>query len=94
MATTEGLTLATTLAISGKTGALLSMGGVQLDSMGVVEVGGELGDGAVGILGSRQLLPRRRHKTKIRQVSRYFMFILFIDKLLTLPLVIIIASEY
>jgi hypothetical protein len=89
------LTKATTSAISGKTGALLSMGGVQLGLIGVVvEVGGELGDGAVGILGSRQLLLRRRHKTKIRQVSRYFIFILFIDKLLTSPLVIIIASEY
>jgi hypothetical protein len=85
--------LATTLAISGKTGALLSTGGVQLGLTGVVEVGDELG-GAVVMPGSRQLLLRRRHKTKIRQVNRYFIFILFIDKLLTSSLVIIIASEY
>jgi len=59
----------------------------------VVEVGGGLGGGEVSIGGSRQLLPRRRHRIIIRQVNKYFVFIAFIDKLLTSPLVII-ASEY
>jgi hypothetical protein len=60
----------------------------------VVEVGGGLGAGEVSIGGSRQLLPRKRHIIMIRQVNRYFVFIAFIDKLLALPLVMIIASEY
>jgi hypothetical protein len=59
----------------------------------VVEVGGGLGGGEVSIGGNRQLLPRKRHIIMIRQVNRYFVFIAFIDKLLTSPLVII-ASEY
>jgi hypothetical protein len=58
-----------------------------------VEVGGEFGGGEVFTGGNKQLLPRKRHIIMIRQVNRYFMFIAFIDKLLTSPLVII-ASEY
>jgi hypothetical protein len=72
----------------GNTKVLLAGGGgVQLGSTGV-----EFGDGEVFIGGNRQLLPRIRHRI-IRQVNRYFMFIPFIDKLLTSPLVII-AAEY
>jgi hypothetical protein len=55
--------------------------------MGVVGVvGGEVFTG-----GNRQLLPRRKHRI-IRQVNRYFVFSAFIDKLLTLHLVIIAAK--
>ena len=80
IATTEGLTKATTLAISGNVGASISTGGgVQSGSIGVaVEVaGGGLGGGDISI-GGRQLLPRIRHRIIIRQVNRYFMFIPFI----------------
>jgi hypothetical protein len=71
--------MATTSAIEGNVGASLpAAGGVQVGSMGpVVEVGGELGGGAVSIGGSTQLQPRERHSTIIRQVSRYFRFIPF-----------------
>lgn len=79
IATTEGLTSATTSAKLGNTRVLLSGGGgVQSGSMGVtVEVGGGLEGGEVSIGGSRQLLPRKRHSIMIRQVSRYFRFIPF-----------------
>ena len=39
--------------------------------------GGGLGGGEVSTGGSRQLLPRKRHRIMIRQVNRYFMFIPF-----------------
>lgn len=88
IATTEGLTRATTSAIDGNADASLSTaGGVQLGSMGVmVEVSDESGGDEVSAGDSRQLLPTKRH-TMIRAVSRYFRFILFI-------IFIIMASLY
>ena len=83
IATTEGLTRATTSAIDGNAGAWLSAaGGVQSGSMGVmVEVSDESGGDEVSAGDSRQLLPTKRH-TMIRAVSRYFKLILFIAVLL------------
>ncbi len=80
MATTEGLTLATTSAILGNTGALLSTdGGVQLESIWLVLlVGDELGGGEVSVLGSRQPLLSERTKIRIAEITRYFIFALFI----------------
>jgi hypothetical protein len=62
--------------------------------MGVaVEVGGGLGGGAVGMLGSWQPLLSERARIMMSEIIRYFMFIAFIDEFLTLSLVIV-ASEY
>lgn len=78
IATTEGLTPATTSAKLGNIRVSLSAGGgVQSGSMGVAEVGGGLGGGDISTGGSRQLAPRKRHRIIIRQVNRYFMFIPF-----------------
>ena len=80
IATTEGLTSATTSAKLGNARVLLSGGvGVQLGSIGVVMglVGG-LGGGEVSMLDGRQPLARKRHKIIIRQVDKYFIFIPFI----------------
>ena len=41
-------------------------------------VGGELGGGAVSVLGSRQLLLSERTKIRIAEIARYFIFALFI----------------
>ena len=88
IATTEGLTVATTSAIAGNTVALLSIAGREkLGSIGVaVEVAGGLGaglgaglgDGEIPISGNTQLVPRTRETNITRQVKRYFIFTLFI----------------
>ncbi len=80
MATTDGLTLATTSAMLGNTGALLSaVGGVQLGSIGLVLlVGDELSGGEVSVSGSRQPLLSERAKIRIAELTRYFIFTLFI----------------
>ncbi len=64
----------------GNTGALLStVGGVQLESIGLVLlVGDELGGGEVSVLGSRQPLLSERAKIRIAEIARYFIFALFI----------------
>ena len=81
MATTEGLTLATTSAMLGNTGALLStVGGVQSESIWstVLLVGDELGGGEVSVSGSKQALLSERTKISIAEITRYFIFALFI----------------
>ena len=80
MATTEGLTLATTSAILGNTGALLSIrGDTQSESIwSIVSVGGELDAGGVSVLGCRQPLLSERTKIRIAEITRYFIFALFI----------------
>ena len=83
MATTDGLTLATTSAILGSDGVLFSTGGsVQSGLIGEgggvgvgVEVGG--GEGEMSTWGNNsQPVPNRRDGIKIRQITKYFMFIL------------------
>jgi len=89
IATTEGLTLATTLAISGSSGVSFSVvGGVQLGSIGVVVLGagelggGELGGGEVSTGGKVQLkehpIHRLRDRIRISKATKYFMPALFI----------------
>ena len=90
IATTEGLTLSTTLTKSGNTWALLSIGGgVQSGSirLAVGVAGGVDGgvDGGVCSSGKggkeqvkEQLVPNRRDKISIRDTTRYFIFTLFI----------------
>jgi len=81
MATTEGLTLATTSAILGNTGALLSIrGGVQLESIlsTALLVGDELGGGEVSVLDCAQPLLSERAKISIADITRYFIFTFFI----------------
>ena len=79
MATTDGLTMATTSAIEGNIGSCPSVeGGVQLGSMGVtLVVGGGLVGGLISTGGNGQLLPAKRNMTMTRQASRYFRFIFF-----------------
>ena len=79
MATTDGLTMATTSAIEGNIGACPSVdGGVQSGSMGLtIESAGGLVGGGASSGGSRQPLPTKRNITMTRQASRYFRFVLF-----------------
>jgi len=82
MATTEGLTRATTSAIEGNAWSCPSMagGGVQPGSMGLTLV---VGGGLVVVAGgnsndgSGQPLPTKRNTITSRQASRYFRFIFF-----------------
>jgi len=64
----------------GNTGVLLStVGGVQLGSIELaVLVGDELGSGEVSVSGSRQPLLSERAKIRITEITRYFIFALFI----------------
>ena len=85
MATTDGLTRATTSAILGSIGALSSVGGsVQSGLMGegvAVGVGDgvTVGVGEMSMLGSSsQPVPKRRDKTITKQIIKYFTFNLFI----------------
>lgn len=83
MATTAGLTIATTSAILGSSGALFSVGGnVQSGLIGEgveVGVGGGLGVGEMSTLGNNsQPVPKRRDKTITKQTTKYFIFALFI----------------
>lgn len=79
MATTEGLTVATTSAMEGNIGVWPSAdGGVQSGSMGLtIESAGGLVGGVVSSGGSGQPLPTKRNITMTRQASRYFRFVLF-----------------
>ena len=82
MATTDGLTSATTSAILGSGGVLFPMGGsVQPGLMGEgveVEVGVGVGVGMTSILGnSPQPIVNRRAGIKRKEIIRYFIFILF-----------------
>ena len=80
MATTEGLTRATTSAIEGNIGACPSVdGGVQPGSTGVTLVvgGGLVVAGGNSNDGSGQPLPTKRNTVISRQASRYFRFIFF-----------------
>jgi hypothetical protein len=86
MATTAGLTIATTSAILGSGGALFSVGGsVQPGLIGEgveVGVGGGLGVGEMSTLGiNSQPTPKRRDKTITKQITKYFTFALFISDL-------------
>ena len=82
MATTDGLTLATTSAILGSDGVLFSIGGSVQSGLigegGGVGVGVEVGGGGeMSTWGNNsQPVPNRRDGTKIRQTTKYFMFIL------------------
>ena len=76
MATTEGLTLATTSAILGSTGASLSTGGdTQLESIWLVLlVGGELGGDEVSVADNAQLLLSIRTRIRIAEITRILTF--------------------
>ena len=84
MATTDGLTKATTSVILGSGGALFSASGsVQSESIGEgveVGVGGGLGVGeGMSMLGSSsQPVPKRRDKTITKQITKYFTLARFI----------------
>ena len=81
IATTEGLTLATTSAMLGSIGARLSVGGiVQPESIGVVLlVAGGLDGGEVSTSGSRaHPAPSVRDKISRRETIKALIFILFI----------------
>ena len=85
MATTDGLTKATTSVILGSGGALFSVGdSVQSGLIGLaVWLAGGLGGLGVGegmsMLGSSsQPVPKRRDKTITKQITKYFTFALFI----------------
>ena len=80
MATTEGLTLATTSAILGSTGASLSIGGDTQSELIwlVLLVAGELGGGEVSVVVCTQPLLSERTKIRMAEITRYFIFIFFI----------------
>jgi len=80
MATTEGLTRATTSAIEGSAEVCPSVdGGVQPGSMGLMlVVGGGLVGEVVSNGGSGQPLATKRQTIIARQASRYFRFSFFI----------------
>jgi len=80
MATTEGLTRATTSAIEGNAWSWPSAdGGIHSGSMGVtlVVAGGGLAGGVISNGGSGQPLPTKRNTIITRQASRYLRFIFF-----------------
>ena len=97
MATTDGLTRATTSAIEGNASSCPSVdGGVQPGLMGVTAVvaGGVVVDGVEVYIGINwQPLATRRNTIMTNETSRCFRLNLFIDKLLTSPIVIKIALK-
>ena len=64
----------------GNTGTLLSVvGGVQSESIwSTVSFGDELGGGEVSVSDSKQPLLSERTKIRIAEITRYFIFALFI----------------